>query len=231
MAIGDSLFLHEEIMLLALRDEEGTVASGTMYQYAISGAILAELLLHNRIIIEQVKRKKLVHVVRTTPLGDPLIDECLEKITNAKRRSSLQAWVSRIAQIKKLKHRVADLLCQRGILRADEDKILLIFTRKIFPEINPEPETKLIERLREAIFSDSKNIDPRTVVLISLAHNAGLLKVVFDKKSLKKHKERIEMIIKGELVGKAAQEAIQAMQAAVMVTCILPAITATTVSR
>jgi Golgi phosphoprotein 3 len=231
MAIGDTLFLHEEIMLLALRDEEGTIASGTMYQYAISGAILAELLLHNRITVEQVKKKKLVQVVRSTPIGDQLLDECLEKIKNAKRPSSLQGWVSRLAQIKDLKHRVAHRLCQRGILRADEDKVLLIFTRKIYPEINPEPEKKLIERLREAIFNGTNDIDPRTVVLISLAHNAGLLKVVFDKKKLKKYKKRIEMIVKGELVGKAAQEAIQAMQAAVMVACIMPAITATTVTR
>ena len=44
MANLSSLFLHEEVMLLALRDEEGTIASGTMYQYAIGAAILAELL-------------------------------------------------------------------------------------------------------------------------------------------------------------------------------------------
>ncbi len=37
----DGLFFHEEIMLLALRDEEGTPEWGTMYEYAIGGAILA----------------------------------------------------------------------------------------------------------------------------------------------------------------------------------------------
>jgi hypothetical protein len=34
MRRGDSLHLHEEIMLLVLRDREGTVVSGTMYSYA-----------------------------------------------------------------------------------------------------------------------------------------------------------------------------------------------------
>ena len=43
MTNQSSLYLHEEVMLLALRDEEGTVASGTMYQYAIGAAILAEM--------------------------------------------------------------------------------------------------------------------------------------------------------------------------------------------
>jgi hypothetical protein len=45
---------------------------------------------------------------------------------------------------------------------------------------------------------------------------------------LKARKTRIEQIINGEMTGKAAQEAIQAMQAAVMVACIMPAIMTTT---
>ena len=41
MATQKDLYLHEEIMLLTLCDEEGTIASGTMYQYAIGAAVLA----------------------------------------------------------------------------------------------------------------------------------------------------------------------------------------------
>ena len=225
------MVLHEEILLLALRDEEGTIASGTMYQYAIGAALLAELLLSKHIEVEQSGKRKLVNLVSPSPLGEPLIDQCLEKVSSAKRRCALQTWVSRLAGIKNLKHRVARQLCRRGILRANEDKVLLIFTRKIYPEINPEPEKELIERLRRAIFTDTRDIDPRTVVLLSLASSTGLLKVVFDKKKLKGRKARIKQIVSGEIAGKAATEAIQAMQAAVMVVCIMPAIMATTVSH
>jgi len=218
-------------MLLALRDEEGTIASGTMYQYAIGAAVLAELLLNKRIAVGESRKKKLVDLISSQPLGEPLIDQCLEKICNAKRRASLQTWVSRFAGVKNLKHRVAQQLCERGILRATEDTILLLFARKIYPEVNPEPERKLIERLRQAIFTDSRNVDPRTVVLVSLANSTGLLKVVFDKKKLKDRKARIEEIINGEITGKAAKEAIEAMQAAVMVCCIMPAITTAAISH
>ena len=216
-----NLFLHEEILLLALRDEEGTIASGTMYQYAIGAALLAELLLSKRIEVEQSGKKKLVNLVSSTLLGEPLIDECLEKISSAKRRAVLQTWVSRFAGVKNLKHRVARQLCKRGVLRADEDKVLLIFTRKIYPEVNPGPEKELIERLRYAIFTDAGDVEPRTVVLLSLANSTGLLKVVFDKKKLKGRKARIKQIVNGEITGKAATEAIQAMQAAVMVAVIM----------
>jgi len=227
----NTLFLHEEILLLALRDEEGTIASGTMYQYAIGAALLAELLLSKRIEVDQSGKKKLVNLVSTIPLGEPLIDECLGKVTNAKRRAVLQTWVSRFASIKNLKHRVAQQLCRRGILRADEDKVLLLFTRKIYPEVNPGPERELNRRLEHAIFNETRDIDPRTVVLLSLANSTGLLNIVFDKKMLKGRKARIEQIVNGEITGKAAKEAIQAIQAAVMVACIMPTITAATVSH
>ena len=224
----NTLFLHEEILLLALRDEEGTIASGTMYQYAIGASVLAELLLTKRIEVDQSGKRKLVNFISTSPLGDPLIDECLEKVGNAKRRAVLQTWVSRFAGIKNLKHRVARQLCRRGILRADEDKVLLLFTRKIYPEINPGPERELIRRLEHAIFTDTRDIDPRTVVLLSLANSTGLLKIVFDKKKLKGRKARIKQIVDGEITGKAATEAIQAMQAAVMVAVIMPAVMSST---
>jgi Golgi phosphoprotein 3 len=224
MSKSNWLYLHEEIMLLALRDREGTVFSGTMYNFAIGGAVLAELLMAKRIDVEVVKKRKYARVLSPSPVGDPLVDECLTKLDEAKRRDQLQTWVSKFANTKNLKHRVAEQLAKRRILRIDEDKVFGIFTRKIYPEVDPQPERELIERLRQAIFGDGAEIDPRTVVLLSLANSADLLKLVFDKKQLKSRKARIEQVVNGELTGKATNEAIQAMQAAVMVACIMPAI-------
>ena len=224
MAEDSGLFLHEEVMLLALKDREGTITPGTMYQYAIGGAILAELLLRRRTAIVEHGKKRLVDVIGETPVGDALIDECLERINTAKGRASLQPWVSRFAGIKDLRHRAARQLCQRGVLQADEDKVLLIFTRKIYPQIDPEPERQLINRLHDAVFTDMPDVDHRTVVLASLADSANILQVIFDKKELKERKRRIEQIVNGEVIGKATKEAIEAVQAAAMVLGILPAI-------
>lgn len=221
MTKQNGLFLHEELMLLALKDTQGTVAPGTMYQYGIGGAILAELLLGGRIRIDESK-KKLVGLLDTKPLGEPLVDECLERIATAKRRASAHAWVSRFAATRRLRDRIAQGLCRRGILQADEDKVLLIFTRKVYPQVNPGPERELIMRLEEAIFTETANIGPRTVVLLSLANSAGVLRAVFDKKMLKTRKKRIEQVVNGDVMGKATKEAIEAMQAAVMMACIMP---------
>ncbi len=225
------LFLHEEILLLALRDKEGTIVGGTYYSHALGGALLAELLLQKRIKIDESKRQKLVAVARSKPVGEPLLDECLEKVKTAKRRASVQAWVGRFVRLKRLKHRVAMGLCERGILKADEDTVLRIFKRKTYPEVDPEPERELIRRLRQALFTYTRELDPRTVVLVALAHSAGILKVVFDKRKLKGRKKRLEQIVKGDVVGEATREAIQAMQAAVLVAAVVPTVVATTATR
>jgi Golgi phosphoprotein 3 len=216
MGEDGGLFLHEEILLLALRDKEGTIVPGTMYPYALGGAILAELFLRGRIRLVEHGQTRLVDTYNPKPVGDYLIDECLSWILTAKRRASLDTWVARIARSKDLTPRIARQLCHRGILRMDEEKVLLLFTRKVYPEINPGPERLLIARLHEAIFADTPHLDHRTLVLLSLAHRSGILEILFDHKALKSRKKRIEQITDGEVLGAATQEAIQATQAALM---------------
>lgn len=219
-----TLSLPEEIMLLALHDEKGTTGLESMYQYAIGGAALAELLMRERIRID-TSRKKQVGVINAKPLGDPLLDECLTKLVEARKPAAAQTWVSRFAGVKNLKHLLAERLCDRGILRADKDKVMLLFSRRTYPEIDPEPEQALVERLRQAIFTENNHLDPRTVVLVALANSASLLNNVFDKKDLKARKDRIARVVEGDAMAEATKEAIEAVQAAIMVAVILPTIT------
>jgi len=221
------LHLYEELMLLALRDEEGTVAADEMaFVYTLGGAILSELLLLEIISLEQVKKKKsMVDLDRPARLGDPIMDECLEKLKTAKRRASLNTWVSRFGQLRKLKHRAAEQLCRRGILRVDEKSVLLIFSKKIYPELDPGPERELVERLREAIFTDTNEVPPATAILVALADKAGVLKNAFDKKELKARKKRIENIGNGIATAAAVKEVVEGIQVAITV-----AITASTVA-
>ena len=103
MPLTNTLFLHEEIMLLALKDKKGTVVSGTNYRIALGGAILAELLLSQRIQVEKKRKNKYAIVSNIDPLGESILDECLEKIKTSKRRQQLQTWVSRFSGLKNLK--------------------------------------------------------------------------------------------------------------------------------
>ena len=229
-ASKSDLHLYEECLLLALKDEEGTKDPYVNLGFSLGGAMLADLLLLGKVEVEEEKRQSFLKLVDPSETGDPLLDECTLKLHHAKRRATLGTWVQRFGALRNLKHRAAEQLVARGILKAEEGTILLIFKRKLYPELDGRVEKEIVERLRRAIFTRTSEIDPRTVVLVSLADKTGLLRANFDKKKLKEQKKRMEQIGKGELIGAATQDAINAAMAAVMAASIIPIIVTTTVT-
>ena len=224
------LLLHEELMLIALRDEKGTMEwRASMSNYAIGGAILAELLLNGVIDIGSDK-KKLVTLAKQEQLSDPLLQESLELIVKAKRRRKAVDWVNRFASIRRLRQRAIQELCRKGILRESEDKVLLIFKRKIYPTIDPIPEHRIKERLRRAISGATRRPLPRTAILLSLAHSTGMLPIYFDKHLLRPNKQRIKRIAGGELIGGATKEAVEAAQMAIAMAGAAATVTTTVVT-
>jgi len=223
-----ALSLPEQLMLLVLRDDTGTMESNThMYQLALGGAILSELLLADAITIDGDK-KKLVRFARMKRLRDPILNECLQLVSESKRPYNAATWVSRFGGLKRLRHRIAENLCRRNILEDSEDKVLFFFTRAIYPTINPKPERELVKRMRDAIFGSSRDLDANVVLLIALAHATGLLRIHFDKRELKERKARIEQIANGDLVGSATADAVRAAQQAAQA-AVMSAIIASTV--
>lgn len=216
MTIPSTLFLHHEMLLLVLHQTRGTIVHGTQYQYAIGGAVLAELLLNKRIIVKQLRKQHIVEAVSTEPLGEPLVDRCLEKINSIRGSISLQTWISRVAGIKNLRDHVAQQLCKRDILKAGTGRVMLFFRRNTYLQVDPEPKRELVERLKGAIFTDVMHLDPRTIILLSIASGTDLLQVVFNREELSARQGRIEQIIGDEMVGKAVKEAIKAMRTAVV---------------
>ena len=226
MMNSNHLYLHEEVLLLMLDNEKGTLA--TSYPYIlISGALLAELLLDRHISVADTRRK-LVETDNTRRASDPIADECLRMIRLAKKPKSLKDWVSRVSGVKRLRHKVARQLCDRGILRAVDDTVLFVFPRTRYPQMDPAPENEILERLRDAIFRDENLLHPRTVILISLANGAGLLDKLFGRREIRDRKKRIEQIVNGDVTGAATKEVIEACQAAAMMAAVMPALVDTT---
>ena len=106
----------------------------------------------------------------------------------------------------------------------EEKKVLLLFTQKVYPEIGPRPEKRLLDNIHKAIFGNQKNIYQRIVILIAICNNTGILKQLFDKHQLREKKKWIEEITSGNLIGNATKEAAEAMQAAIMVAVMMPAV-------
>ncbi|MCP4093349.1 MAG: GPP34 family phosphoprotein [Planctomycetes bacterium] len=228
-ASPQDLHLYEEYLLLALRDDTGTPETGVSLGFGLSGALLADLLLLERVEVEQEGKKSFLKLIDMAPTGDSLLDDCMVKVQTAKRRAQLTTWVQRFASISKLKHRAAASLCDRGVLKLEESRFLLLFTREVYPEVDGRVEKEILARLKKAIFTQTREITPRTLVLVSLANSTGMLRANFDKKKLKERKARIEKIVSGEAVGEAAQKAVQAAVQAATMAAIMPAIMTTTV--
>lgn len=217
------LKLYEEFMLLALKEESGTVATSESVEYPLAAAIMTELLLSKRIeLISGDDDEKKVRPVDSTTLHDEILDEALSKIAESKREKSLGDWIGELATLSRLTQRTAQKLCRRGILRAGEDKILMLFKRKVYPELDPVPEREIVSRLRNVIFSDVSDIDPRDAVMVALANQTHLLHQKFDKQKLKAREDRIKQIGEGSLTAHATKEISDAMIAAVLVAVFIP---------
>lgn len=229
MSDNEHLYLHEEVALLALNDEKGTLDYPVGLSSVLAGAILSELFLAERIKIVG-KTTKTVTVKDKSPMDHGIIDACLAMIADSEKLRNIKHWVDKIAWKPELWNDITQKLCDRGILRKEKGKVLFIFSRTIYPEQNSRPERKLVERLKKAIFRDSLKVDERTMILIALLHKSELLYVPFSRKEIRDRKRHIERIIKGDLIADATASAIEAAQAAVLVTILMPVIITTVVS-
>lgn len=227
MKSQNQLHIYEEVLLLALRDKKGTIFYDVHYPQALAAAILAELLLTKKVTLELIGKRKFVKLTDAAPTGNLLLDECLHKVSKSKRRAKIENWVMRFAHIPRLKSKAAQSLCKRRILKMEESKVLLLFKHKKYPEIDPRPEKQLIEKLRKAIFGTSKSIEPETVILIAICDKTGIMRHIFDKQKLREKKKWIKQITSGNLIGDATKDAVEAMQAAIFVAVIVPAVVAT----
>lgn len=227
--MGD-LKIYQALILLALCEEKGTM-NASYVGYAVASALLTELLMLKHIQVDpadEKPKKAKVQVINSNPTGDALLDEALNKIEHAKRPATLREWVSKLAGIKDLTHKVARTLAADNIVKAEEEQILWLFTRRIYPEVNPEPEQHLRRELRRLVLDRPLEIDSRVVIVLSLARAANLLPQVFSKDELKANKQKIENLANGEGIGKITKEVIEGIQVAVMMAAIMPAITVTT---
>lgn len=225
----DQLLLHQEVLLLALNDKKGTFSNG-MYLYSVTGAMVSELLLQAKIARAEGK-EGLVSVIDASSTGDELLDELLQQIQTSKKLRGLSHWVSQAARVKDLPHRVAHQLSEKGVVTEGKKKFLWVFTQRIYPELDGTFEDAVRNRMASVMFDESAVPDGRTAVLIALARHATLLKTNFAAVELEQHKDRINALANGNVLASGAtMETIKAVQAAIIVATVVPAIVASTVT-
>ena len=151
----------EEIILLLLRDEDGTFVHVPNWSVdrALAGAVLMDLALENRI---DTDLENLV-LVDSTPLGDSLLDPTLADIAADEARDP-RYWVERVAQrAPELREEALRRLVDSGILEPQDDRFLWVFRSRRYPMVDGKAEREVKLRIMGILFSEEIP-DPRDIV-------------------------------------------------------------------
>lgn len=214
----DDLTLADELALLAYDDDGSRKLGQPALGYGLAGALLVELALAERV---DVVGKK-VTVLDSTPVGRPLVDQALARIAGDKPRKPAH-WIEKLS--KKLTDQVLDGLVAGGVLRREEDRVLLLFPRTRFPApggVQPAAETDARARMTSAITEDGP-VDPRTAALCALVKAVGHDRKVFATLPRAVVRKRLKVISQGDWAATAVRKAIEEVQAAITVAVIVPA--------
>lgn len=217
-----TLNLPESLLLLALNDETGE-RFVSYVDYALGGAAFAELVLRGVLVPSTEKEGRFVWGERTM-LDDDFLERCRAIIEKTGVDKDPKKLITAIGKKTGVSQPLIDTLVTRGILHARTKKMFFFFEKKIYPEADPSAEREMKARLESVMFGTG-DVTPEDSVLVALAKNMDLLKRNFDKDLLRQHKDRIDAIAKGDkLASTATKAAIDAVQAAIFVTVILPAV-------
>ncbi len=208
---ADALGLPDEVFLLSLR-EDGKFGVGYV-SYALGGAILAELVLRERVVITGSGRKQRVEVRDGAATGVPLYDECLGRLRDSRKLRSPSYWVERFAVAGKARDRVSEVLGARGVLRIERTRVLLVFPRVRYRQADAAPRRDVLLRLGRLVLGGRSDAEPRTLALLALANSIGLLRFEFGRKAMKPYRAHVKQLVKDDPVGKAVRAAVAAAQA------------------
>jgi hypothetical protein len=199
----------EEILLLALDDTTGALRPMPVMglDYALAGALLADLALANRIDTDP---QQLV-VLDRAPTGDPLLDRALGTIASSTAPQSVSHWLGIFASERATLERAAlERLVARGILSQQEKKFLWVFGVRRYPTVDNQERVEVRTRLSALILGEDLP-DPRDAILISLLTASHLLARIFDEPRFHARAERIATLARMDLVGREVAAAIDTL--------------------
>lgn len=208
--------IAEDLLLLLLDDDKGTLAHSAEIQPLLGGALLLELALAERIEVAEKTgrwREAKVAVRVGTPLEEPLLARATT-IVEEKPRSA-QDLVDRLG--KGTKDVLLERLAERGLVRPVKDKVWGLFPRTTWPATDRTHEEAVRGRLQSALV-DGLSPDTRTSALISLLSAVDQAHKVVDRGDLpaKEIKRRAKEIADGAWAAKAVKDAVEAAQMAMM---------------
>ncbi len=209
------LRFSEEILLLALDEKTGRLhpLPERSLEFALAGAVLAELAVANRIATDASK----LRVKDSSPTGDAILDAALKFLPKDEPTMTLQKGVARIAlQADKLKPLLYADLVKKGILQQEDKKFLWVLRERRYPTIDDREEREVRARIRDIVLNPAAVPGPQDVVLIGLMDACDLDSFIFAPEELERSAERIKQIGGQDSIVAALSRAISEMQQAIL---------------
>ncbi|MFE4260832.1 GPP34 family phosphoprotein [Streptomyces sp. NPDC056883] len=202
--------LAEEIMLLSLDDESGSVKQRQSVGWAVAGALLLELVLADRVRVSG----KHLELVDSPPTGEELLDgrfEAMRVWMKGRSKRRIGEWLTK-DQAKAVGAAV-ERLSARGVVVEERRKALGMFPVRRYPEADGTVERALRERLADAV-SKGAEPDERTASLVTVIHAARLHALAFPGVPRKEITARTAAIADGQWAAESIRTAIRDMQLA-----------------
>ena len=205
----------EEILLLALDEKTGKLHAlpERALEFAIAGALLAELAFKNRIDTDTTQ----VLIQDASPTGDAVLDLALASLPRGEMKMTIQKALARIAlKAGPIKALLFAELVRKGILKQQEQTFLWTMRDRRYPVIDNHEEVEVRARIRAAVLTPGEIPAPQEVVLIGLMDACDLDSVVFTPVEIDQYAERIKQISRMDFIVQALARAIGEIQQAIL---------------
>jgi hypothetical protein len=208
--------LAEDLLLLLVDDDTGKVVlDRTRLERALAGAVLVELALAGRLAPAppggSVTEGRIV-VLDRRPTGNGLLDEALARLADKAHRPARA--VEKL--VKGLRQAILTRLVDAGFVREEHRRAMGVFPTTTWPAVRPEHEAELRSRLR-AVLVDGQAPDARTQAVISLLTAVDAVPKVLAVADRRALVRRARALAEGNWAATAVREAVDAVNAAVVV--------------
>ncbi|MCY4119877.1 MAG: GPP34 family phosphoprotein [Acidobacteria bacterium] len=218
-----SLTFCEEILVLLLNDERGTLASiqGTNLDCVLAGAALMDLAFAGRIDTDPER----LFVVDRAPTGNLLLDPVLATIAAREETANTLAWLRALAaeDAGRIREQALVLLVRRGMLERREGSFNAVFAR--WPEAQGRRHKRnagnararrragrrIERRVRDALLSDGIP-DSRDIALIGLIDACGLLGEAVPEGDAGRLRPRVAQLRRLDLIGRVLARAVSEIE-------------------
>ena len=204
------LTLAEELVLVALDDEHGTLLPTPTFalEHALAASLIMELTLHGRLDSDMNS----VIVLSNTPTGSANLDEVLALISADKEQRSTAAWVDRLASPdSQLRNRIVKSLVDRGILSSVEKRLLWVFKRRVYPPTSGLEEREVKSRIMTLLYSDEIP-EARDSLLVGLLRATGLFEHLLSGSEYQRLRRRIDQVADLEETNRSLIQTVAEMQ-------------------